>query len=768
MRTKSVVTYVHHGVTGTSFIKLLEDHRGQGLNPGEVTFNKGEVWIDGWRKIRTRYGGTTLEVAAEIKKLKESKSQLEKGAKVVLIKIVKEKTTTEKNRIFLRELLRRPKPMTCLTRRTTNKLIGLYRVAGLFMEKKTKTSLRRKIDIAIRRKIGVSIRKRIIVNLKYDALIKRSSMRKATEDLISNKIGDRAIATFVKTKIRLVWSTNKTFSELLHNQKKYATEVERICNCTGSNLPKVEGHVKTRFADLKDIPSFVRNAVNVTRSDGAVDIRTLEQAILAATKHLRGPEIPVVLPKDTVRKEARRSPAWTENEVHNWRRMFEGFVLTPIDRNQGDTAVICPVLYRHAFGKVFLWNENYKAVGDPNSEVELLRKCREDFTNLKLDRIGGWKPDGRLGTAYVIPKHKDLDRWRPIAPAPSDPRALAQWRVARALHCLLVRMPVTSSFYLNSVAELGGRMEAAALRLQNEDCTEVAGRCYDIKEMFSRIPHEAVLQAVTRMLRKYEDEGWQAVKVSYRGKLCVLSKTRRKTDGYVSIKLKELLVGVRFDLLNSVVRCGNRIYRQRFGIPKRKTTSPILASITFAMAEMQFLGSPGRDRCLVFGWRIMDDISIVVGQTRRTQAKTVFEIFEHLYNKQLEVVRKDDCGLTCSFVGGSVFLRNDPIEFHYVPHTKNTESLTEGRGLEFQTMQDYASYSDKRVKKVVLITTMNRLWEQTTSKPLVIGAIAFAMVVAPEVSLGALARLAKAAADPRVGKMWQLLDTAMRWGKGGT
>ncbi|GBG80493.1 hypothetical protein CBR_g30955 [Chara braunii] len=218
--------------------------------------------------------------------------------------------------------------------------------------------------------------------------------------------------------------------------------------------------------------------------------------------------------------------------------MLEGLVLTPIDRNQGDTAVICPILYRHAFGKIFLWNENYEVVGNRESEVELLRKCKATFTNLKLDMIGGWKPDGRLGTAYVIPKHKDLDRWRPIAPAPSDPGALAQRRVARALHCLLVSLPTTSSFYLNSVAEPGRRMEAAAQRLRNEGCTAVTGRCYDIKEMFSRIPHEAVLQAVTQMLVKYEDEGWQTMKVSYKGKLCVLSKTRRKAKGYVSIKLK--------------------------------------------------------------------------------------------------------------------------------------------------------------------------------------------------------------------------------------
>ncbi|GBG92890.1 hypothetical protein CBR_g57648 [Chara braunii] len=324
--------------------------------------------------------------------------------------------------------VRKPRSTTSLSSLTTNKLIGLYRTAGLFVEKKTKTFLRLKIDNAVRRKMGVSIRKRIIVKLKYDTRIKKSSLRRATEEIIERKISDKSVATFVKTRIRLVWCRNKTVGELLHNQKIYAIETEHVCQCADRKLPKMEGHVMTRFVELESIPSFIKNSRKVTRSYKAIDLQTLKRAIMVATNHLKGLTTPVTLLADAINQERRDNAAWTKKEVNDWKMRFDRLVLAPIDSNQGDTTVICPILYRHAFGKTFLWNENYEAMGALEDEVELLWGCKEEFANLKLDRLGGWKPDGSLGITYVIPKHKDLDRWRPIAPAPSDPGALAQRR----------------------------------------------------------------------------------------------------------------------------------------------------------------------------------------------------------------------------------------------------------------------------------------------------------------------------------------------------
>ncbi|GBG64287.1 hypothetical protein CBR_g41206 [Chara braunii] len=413
------------------------------------------------------------------------------------------------------------------------------------------------------------------------------------------------------------------------------------------------------------------------------------------------------------RQQARRT-AWTNEEVRIWSKQFDGLVLSPIDRNQGDTSVICPILYRHGFA------------GTVDTEEEILKRSKEDFLKSGLMSIGKWRPDGRLGTAYTIPKHKDLTRWRSIAPAAADPAALAQRRVARALHQLLKRLPANNTFYLDSISELAEKLEGTTQRLRSAGCDSAVGRCYDIKEMFSRIPHGAVLQAVHQLLRIYEDQGCKQIRVSTRGKLCIISENKRKMDGYVSLTLKQIMEGVKFDLRNSVVRSGTKLIRQVFGIPMGKSTSPILASITCAMAELKFVSELRADRKLVGRWRIMDDITIVVGNSTQWEKdeypENLFEAFEGIYDTNLEIIRKDRCGLTWQFIGGQMMICTAPLQIHYVPTTKNTDSRFETGSLTFQTMQDYNSYSytAKCVKKAVLTTTLKRLWSQTTSQTLAI------------------------------------------------
>ncbi|GBG78606.1 hypothetical protein CBR_g27832 [Chara braunii] len=282
---------------------------------------------------------------------------------------------------------------------------------------------------------------------------------------------------------------------------------------------------------------------------------------------------------------------------------------------------MCPILYQHGFGKTFAWEANYEVIGGFEVEDDTIKEIRKDFHQHRLETIGKWRVDDRLGAAYVILKHKNLTHWRPIAPAPADPAALAQRRVARALRCLLKRLSDNSTFYLNSISNLAGQLKATTVRMRSAGCEHVVGRCYDVKDMFSRIPHAAVKDAVRQLLRKYEDEGVKQVRVSMRGKICAISLNRRKMDGYVSIPLRRLMAAIEYDLRHAVVKCGQTLVRQVSDIPMGKSTSPILASITCAMAEMRFLRELGYDRRLVGGWRIVDDITIVVGLTAQAVSK---------------------------------------------------------------------------------------------------------------------------------------------------
>ncbi|GBG67659.1 hypothetical protein CBR_g787 [Chara braunii] len=208
-----------------------------------------------------------LVVGDIVSSLRLVKKQLQLGTRLELLQIVKAKTTTEKNKAFLAGLLRRPRPISQLCIFTSNKLIGLYRATGLFTEKKTKQHLRLKIDRALHGKTGVSIRRRINIKVSYASTIRKNATRKVAEGMVNERLSDTVVTDFVKTRIRVIWTRNKSVGELIWNRKRYATDAEVRCCCDSFSLPKIAGHVQTRFAELPEelVPGFMRNAKNITR-----------------------------------------------------------------------------------------------------------------------------------------------------------------------------------------------------------------------------------------------------------------------------------------------------------------------------------------------------------------------------------------------------------------------------------------------------------------------------------------------------------------------
>ncbi|GBG75195.1 hypothetical protein CBR_g19708 [Chara braunii] len=226
------------------------------------------------------------------------------------------------------------------------------------------------------------------------------------------------VAKFLRTRVRIVWIRNRNVGELLHNQKLFASEEQHRCPCKELALPKLDGHILTRFSEI-EVPRFVGNSKNITRPAKACCMPVLVKAILEAVKHVKGSGTTQV----TI------SSAWAD---------------------------------------------------------------REPYT-----------------------------------------------------------------------------------------------------------------------------EAW--------------------TD-------EEILKGVEYDLEHSFVRCGGRLVKQIFGIPMGKSMSPILASVTCAVAKMRFLRQLGTERRFISGWRIMDDITVIVGVDAENSSggfpESFFKAFEDIYDDNLEVIRK--------------------------------------------------------------------------------------------------------------------------------
>ncbi|GBG74097.1 hypothetical protein CBR_g17808 [Chara braunii] len=386
--------------------------RGDGRQ--EVVFTSGLTWADRWRNVKTQFGMSEVKIGGRSMLLRQAKKLCEVGGEVSFVKIRKTSTMTERYRHELLSLLKHPRRVTTLPRSPTKKVVGFYRVAGFFRKKETKERLKIKIDRVLKRKTGVSIRRRVTVKYPFDASVLQSKVRRKTEVTIDEKLLDVVVATFVKKKVRLVCTKNRSVASIVHNYRSFAHTLSVVCPCERFQVKKHEGHVLRRLIDIEETPFFVRNSKNVTKTDKQNSREDILQGISTATAYLG--KCTRELDVATCFQEiGDRSAAWTERQVRDRALQYEGLVLAPVDRNPGDTALICPILYKHAFGKTFTWNPDYETVAA--SETEVLATSKRDYEETDLSELGKWKKDGSLGKAYVLPKDKDLQRWRPIAPA---------------------------------------------------------------------------------------------------------------------------------------------------------------------------------------------------------------------------------------------------------------------------------------------------------------------------------------------------------------
>ncbi|GBG88045.1 hypothetical protein CBR_g46414 [Chara braunii] len=341
------------------------------------------------------------------------------------------------------------------------------------------------------------------------------------------------------------------------------------------------------------------------------------------------------------------------------------------DRNNGDSPVVCPVLYRHAFGVMFTWNTDYEKV--ESTEEAVLGICKRVYLEAGLTTVG-WNVRQDLHHPYVQ---------RP-ATLESNPPCLqrsgyaGQRRCARALYCLITRYDCQLNFHLSSTQVLKEEALNVGLSMSAQGCTSAKGSCYDIKEMFSSIPHEAVRDAVFELLR---------TQVATRGKNCLLSKTGRAEASYVTIKIEDIYKMVVYDLSHAYMVCGEVIKRRVVGILMGKTMSPVLATVTCAMAESKFLQLRGADSKLVKGWRMVDNVSFIVGFCSKegsgTKAQDVLAAFEAVYGPRLKLVRKDDDTNSLNVIGvpsAATCISNMLAESRSLTHFKANRCVLDLRG----------------------------------------------------------------------------------------
>ncbi|GBG90976.1 hypothetical protein CBR_g51634 [Chara braunii] len=321
-------------------------------------------------------------------------------------------------------------------------------------------SLKNKVTRVVRMRFGTEIRRRPIVRIPFSRRIEAGRVREVMEGIIKQLVQDKQIDKYVAQRTRVVFKRSLTVGQIIHNQWFCAGARRVFCTCREVPWAKAQGHVKVRLDYVPGVPDFVKNSRNMTCGD-EVSVDFLRKCIKEAVGTWgKGRRIQVqdqVLMGCYRQQPGMECQAMSGREVREWARMVGGMVAVPIDRNPGGTLVLCPVLYLHVCNMTFNWNASFVPV--QRTEEQVIGDMKANYERGSLGKIAAWGKGGRVGRAYVLPKDKDVDRWRPISPASGDPAKLAGARLGRALRHMMFAIGDEKHFDLRATDELRGKCE---------------------------------------------------------------------------------------------------------------------------------------------------------------------------------------------------------------------------------------------------------------------------------------------------------------------
>ncbi|GBG79839.1 hypothetical protein CBR_g30104 [Chara braunii] len=417
-----------------NIFELLADLEASDRRALTVYIKQGNNWGGGWKSIRSAFGNSVLKIGGQRLLLKHCKTRLEQGGAVEVCQLRRWKPRCAPDKRFLMSLLKNPKRIPLLHKCNLDALIRLNGVARDFQKQSTTGYLRRVIARVIKSQFGWSLNARVTIRLRFDDRIRLVEVRKVVNDKIEGLTLPPCMKNVARNCVRIVWVRNPSVADILHNQRAYAKADVLTCTCAGFPYPRVGGHVLVRLQDLEGVDPLICNANNVPKCNHSHRGELLRQEIregLRSWSNL-GNTTPVVHHREAARCLT-ANPVILTNvldvaEVHRLKSNLDGLVLTPLDRNPGETLVLCPKVYYEAMTQLFVSSLGYVAVY--KSEQEVLDCIKREVTTFGLLKFAKWDRKGHIGEAYVMPKHKDLSRYRPICPTFLEPTAYCMFAVA--------------------------------------------------------------------------------------------------------------------------------------------------------------------------------------------------------------------------------------------------------------------------------------------------------------------------------------------------
>lgn len=275
-------------------------------------------------------------------------------------------------------------------------------------------------------------------------------------------------------------------------------------------------------------------------------------------------------------------------------------IITPLDKNPGHLYFECPQLYHYRLTKLFHDDKEHfqhinKTTSPPiniinNIYTEFIEILAENKTTQKHNlHLIDKTTNHTLPTAYVTPKDKDTSRSRPINPHYNHILNKTFTAVARCIdHILLkiaTKIPTLEIKEINTlkpnIAKINQHIKTHFLN-QNHSCNYNSYKG-DIKNMYTELPHDNIIQAITWACSTYNNISRTRSPIIHVSTTKTPeqppSTTHFPNNNTATFTLLQIIKIVKLSLKTAYFTIGNQIiYKQILGIPMGSPLSSALAN----------------------------------------------------------------------------------------------------------------------------------------------------------------------------------------------
>ena len=392
-------------------------------------------------------------------------------------------------------------------------------------------------------------------------------------------------------------------------------------------------------------------------------------------------------------------------------------VLGPYDKNIGRLDIYCPaILHQHMMDN--FWNNQKNYTRCYLSQGAIIDSFKSKYKSRNWESIAKWHNSNSLPIPMITRKDKDASRIRAMVSYFHHPLKRVLLMASRGLMTILKAIKFNHGNLFSPFEGPNTAKKAYDDLIQvygNQSQIEIYGA--DIKEMYTFLPQEKILQAIRDLLSYMKRKSRRDSVVISRSspKKCRLGKSYLDIPDLVSVSFKELYRIISFDIKNCHVKIDWLILSQTLGIPIGSPNAPPCSMVICIMDERKFHNSLTLYHPYYRFFRYFDDLRMMVvtskqepinGPSKKRSSRIVQKIQEECYDKNLILVPEKFEDGKMKFLEGSLSFNSG---FSSKFEVKNYEYWLKQEASRFFLGKSFASFSADPHHKVRKATCIGKL-----------------------------------------------------------